>query len=100
MLFLDAFVVAVIPIFNRLLLEVLGLVQVEQFSFKQTKEIFHNVIVQTIAISTYTLSEAFLSEYRLVDFLLELPELVGVQEQSYVIGDLSKVFSSVELPYS
>ena len=80
---LDAAVVVVVQIVQQFPLEVLHrskFLQIQQFAFEQAKEIFHDSIIQTVAFSAHTLSNAFLTKQTLVLLMLILPTLVGMKD--------------------
>ena len=55
--------------------------QIEQFRFEQAKEIFHNSIVQTVAFTAHALADVVISQQPLVELVLVLPTLIGVQDR-------------------
>ena len=81
---LDPAVVVVIQIFDQFLLEVLHgleLLQIQQLTFEQSKEIFYHSIVQTVSLAAHALANTFLPEHLLVLFVLVLPTLVRMENQ-------------------
>ena len=89
---LDPAVVVVIQIFNEFQFEVFHgteLLQIQQFTFEQPKEIFYHCVVQTISLSAHALPDAFLPEHPLILFVLVLPALIGMKNQ--VCSDLRQV---------
>ena len=57
---LDSAVIVVIQICNKFLFEVLHgveLLQIQQLTFEQPKEIFYHSIVQTVSLSTHALQD-------------------------------------------
>ena len=90
---LDSAVVVVIQIVDQLLLEVLHglkILQIQQLTFEQSKEILNHSIVQTVALAAHALSDSLVTEHPLVLLVLVLPALVGVQDQIRVIRNLLK----------
>ena len=66
---LDTAVVVIVKIFDELLFEVfhrIKFLQIEQFAFEQTKEVFYHSIVQTITFPAHALPYAFLAKHPLV----------------------------------
>ena len=90
---LDTAVVVVIQIFHKFLLEVLHRIeflQIEQFAFEQTDEVFRDSIVQTVSFPAHALPNVFLPEHPLVLFVLILPALIGMENQIGSIRNLLK----------
>ena len=57
---LDTAVVVIVKIFDELLFEVfhrIKFLQIEQFTFEQTKEVFYHSIVQTITFPAHALPD-------------------------------------------
>ena len=82
---LDTAVVIIVKIFDELLFEVfhrIKFLQIEQFAFEQTKEVFYHSIVQTITFPAHALPYAFLTKHPLVLFILVLPALIGMKDQT------------------
>ena len=76
---LDSAVVVVIQIVDQLLLEVLHglkILQIQQLTFEQSKEILNHSIVQTVALAAHALSDSLVTEHPLVLLVLVLPALV------------------------
>ena len=74
---LDAVVVVVIQICNKLLFEVLHgteFLQIQQFTFEQPEEVFYHRIVQTVSFPAHALPDALFAEHPLV-----LPVLVRIE---------------------
>ncbi len=61
------------------------LLQVEQLTFEQAKEVFCDCIVQAVSFSAHTLPDTFCLEHLLVLLVLVLPALVRVENQSGTI---------------
>ncbi len=81
---LNAAVIVVVQVVNELLLEVfhrLELLQIEQFTFQQAKEVFYYLIIQAVSFAAHTLLDAFRFQHSLVLFVLVLPALVRVENQ-------------------
>ncbi len=81
---LDPAVVVVIQIFNEFQFEVfLGteLLQIQQFTFEQPKEIFYHCVVQTAPLAAHALPDALLAEHPLILPVLILPALIRVKNQ-------------------
>ena len=55
--------------------------QIEQFRFEQAKEILHDCVVQTVALATHALAYVIVGQQLLVEFVLVLPALIGVQDR-------------------
>ena len=92
---LDTTVVVVVQIYNEFLFEVFQRVkflQIEQFTFKQTEEIFDYSIVKTVSVSAHTLPDAFLLEHLLILPVLILPALVRMKNEIGSIRNLLKSF--------
>ena len=90
---LDTAVVVIVKIFDELLFEVfhrIKFLQIEQFAFEQTKEVFYHSIVQTITFPAHALPHAFLTKHPLVLFMLVLPALVRMKDQTGSIRYFSK----------
>lgn len=82
--YLDTAVVVVIQVFNEFLFEVfhrLEFLQIEQFAFEQTKEIFYHSIVRTVSFPVHTLANTFLPEHALILLVLVLTTLVGMEDK-------------------
>ena len=81
---LDTAVVVVVQIIQQFQLEVFHrfkFLEIQQFALKQTKEIFHHSIIQTIPFAAHALSDTLLFEHSLVLLVLVLPALVRVENQ-------------------
>ena len=63
----------------------LELLQIKQFTFKQSEEVFCHCIVQTVSFATHTLPDAFCIEHTLVQLVLVLPALVRVENETYPV---------------
>ena len=90
---LDATVVVVIQICSQFLLEVfhgLKLLQIQQLTLKQPKEVLNHSVVHTVSLAAHALPDALFSEHPLVLFVLVLPALVGMKDQSGSIRYLLK----------
>ena len=90
---LDATVVVVIQICSQFLLEVfhgLKLLQIQQLTLKQPKEVLNHSIVQTVSLAAHALLNTLLLEHSLLLFVLVLPALVGMRDQSGSIRYLLK----------
>ena len=66
--------------------------QIEQFTFKQTEEVFHDSIVQTVTFPAHALPDAFLAKHPLVLLVLVLPALVGMKDK---IGSVRYLLKSL-----
>ena len=89
----DATVVVVIQICNQFLFEVfhgLKLLQIQQLTLEQPKEVLNHSVVQTVSLATHALPDVLFSEHPLVLFVLVLPALVGMKDQSGSIRYLLK----------
>ena len=92
---LNAAVVVVIKIFHEFLFEVIHgikFLQIEQFAFEQTEEVFHNSIVRTVTFPAHTLSDSLFSEHPLILLVLVLPSLVRMKNQ---IGSVRYLLKSL-----
>ena len=90
---LDAVVVVVIQIYNKLLFEVLHgteFLQIQQLTFEQPEEVFYYSIVQTVSFSAHALPDALFAEHSLVLPVLVLPALVRMGNQVCSIRYLLK----------
>ena len=90
---LDAVVVVVIQICNKLLFEVLHgteFLQIQQLTFEQPEEVFYYSIVQTVSFSAHALPDALFAEHPLVLPVLVLPALVRMENQVCSIRYLLK----------
>jgi len=64
--------------------------KIEQFTFKQTEEVFHHSIIQTISFPAHTLNNAIIRKILLVMLVLILLSLIGVQYRSCPEGQLTR----------
>ncbi len=60
----------------------LELLQIQQLAFKQAEEVLCHCIVQTVSFATHTLPDAFSFEHTLVQLVLVLPALVGMENET------------------
>ena len=80
---LDSAVVVVVQISDQFSLEVFHgfkILQIQQLTLDQPKEILNHGVVQTVALAAHALADALLPEHPLVLLALVLPALVGVQD--------------------
>lgn len=64
--YLDTMIVVVIQISDQFLFEVIHrvkLLEIEQFAFEQTEEVFHHSIIQTIAFSAHALNDTVIRQF-------------------------------------
>ena len=54
--------------------------QVKQLRFEQTKEVFHDSIIQAVPFAAHTLADAFGFQHPLILFVLVLPSLIRVKD--------------------
>ena len=79
---LDTAVVVVVQIIQQFQLEVFHrfkFLEIQQFALKQTEEILHDGIVQTVALAAHTLPDSFPPEHTLVLLVLILPALIRME---------------------
>ena len=80
---------------NEFLLEVfhrLEFLQIEQFTFEQTEEVFYHSIVQAVPFSSHALTDTLFLEHPLILLVLVLPALVRMENQ---IGSVRYLFKSL-----
>ena len=76
----------VIMQFLNKMLNGIKLLNIQKLRLKNTKEVFHNDIVQAITFSRHALLNMVCIEYALIRLHLIMPALVGMKDKRMLIG--------------